>query len=88
MTCIEVEKDTVGQCTGLKDIKQILIHEGDICKDKLGKLFTVYFDNKYACFFLRDKNNEIMAIYPGILLEIIGNIYTDKELLESEPTNE
>ena len=76
------EEYIVMQCTGLRDIKGILICEGDICKDKFGKLFTVYFDNKYACFFLKDKNSEIMAIYPDILLEIIGNIYENPELLE------
>lgn len=82
MTCIEVEKDTVGQCTGLKDIKQILIYEGDICKDKLGNLFEVYFDKRYCCFFLRNKNKEIMAFYPDIELEVLGNIYENMELLQ------
>ena len=69
---IDDSDNIVMQCTGLKDIKQILIYEGDICKDKFGKLFTVYFDNKYACFFLRDKNNEIMAIYPDINIPILN----------------
>lgn len=78
----EFDDAVLMQCIDLKDKNDKVIYEGDICKDKLGNLFEVYFDNRYCCFFLRNKNKEIMAFYPGIELEIMGNIYENMELLQ------
>lgn len=88
----EVIPETIGQCTGLKDIKgKEMIYEGDIVKvgddyEVYGLMASevreVYFG--YGGFRLKSKNPEYKGCWleDGKDVEIIGNIYDNPELLE------
>ena len=94
----EVDKETVGQYTGLKDLNMQEIYEGDIVKVKLYKgEEEKYFIGKVEYFgsnFIVDAdNNSEYHVYDldgfGIDYrynledcEVIGTIYDNPELLE------
>jgi len=72
------------QYTGLKDKNNIEIYEGDIIHTSEGS-FEVYWDEDYLLFYLKGSENIPIALdMDSKYLEVIGNIYENKELLESK----
>ena len=87
-TMFEVIPETVGQYTGLKDKNGKRIFEGDIVTTKFNernKPYATIYDEELAAFIGRDKNNfnfTTLGCIDNSLIEIIGNIHDNPELLK------
>ena len=89
----EVIPDTICQCTGLKDKNGKLIWENDIieCKDGKHNFQTqIEWDAYCAGFIFQDTQTSAVSLDTitanGLYSEskVIGNIFDNKELVESE----
>ena len=88
----DVDRDTICQCTGLKDKNGKLIWENDIVRDEQGNFYKAFWQNNYYQFswvcvktdvFLIGTKWDLWSI-KSFEIEVIGNIFDNKELLESE----
>lgn len=87
---VEVDSSTICQCTGLKDKNGKLIWENDIIRDKNGNFYKAFWQNN--CYQLSCVKSDIFLIgakwdllcFKDFEIEVIGNIFDNKELLESE----
>ena len=90
-----VKPQTIGQCTGLKDMHGNLIFEGDILKlhgegaKKFSEVHRIFwFKDRWAlrAYKAGDSVRRVSwVIDKGKNTEIIGNIHDNPELLEGKP---
>ena len=98
-TMIEVDPTTICQCTGLKDKNGKLIWENDVVKatvrqnslcqsSSYSDFYQISYQEKYCYFYLKKKNNNLLFdgnwSYYLKTIEVIGNVFDNPELLESE----
>lgn len=87
---ISVDEKTVGQFTGIHDINNKEIYEGDIIKSSSGTIYYIVYNSELACF------NTVVAKYNSydehlifskgsisrFSIEVIGNIHDNPELIK------
>ena len=83
---IDVDENTIGQYTGLKDRNQVEIYEGDIVRKFNGIIGKVIYEHSE---FIIDVTNNKKLDYGRLdlienFVEVIGNIYDNPDLLEKE----
>lgn len=83
----KVDPTTICQCTGLKDKNGKLIWGKDIIRCKLGKAIILWDEAQWKV----KKCDEVFIWYKDLYFwvsdrnaEVVGNIFDNKELLESE----
>ena len=86
----EVDAETIGQCTGLKDKNGVLIFEGDVLKNNRNgfeSIVVVNYDLGLLGYDFRNHKNQrehyvSSSVEQNYNLEIIGNIHDNPEMLK------
>ena len=84
----EVDRDTICQCTGLKDTDGKMIWENDIIKCKFGIAVAVWDKSEWRIKLVKDniwrKDLHYWVVEDNQRTEVVGNIFDNPELLEIE----
>lgn len=87
----EIDPSTICQCTGLKDKNGKLIWENDIVRDEYGNFYKAFWQNNYYQFSFCAKTGVFpigakwnLCSFKSYEIEVVGNIFDDPELSESE----
>jgi uncharacterized phage protein (TIGR01671 family) len=74
----EVDPETVGQYTGLKDKNGVKIFEGDILNGRHYTNIAVEWDERICSFIMFDKETELgYSCTDGYAYEVTSNIHED-----------
>ena len=74
--------DPIMQYTGLKDKNGTAIYEGDVVRDSFEGISVVTWCSNSASFYCKYPDDGLGMDEFGGLLEVIGNIYENPELID------
>jgi uncharacterized phage protein (TIGR01671 family) len=84
--CFLIDKNTISRCTGLRDKNGTLIWENDIINTQCGKAIVVWDKAEWRIKWIKDTiwRKDLYFWVNERQCEVIGNIFDNPELLESE----
>lgn len=87
----EIDPSTLCRCTGRRDKNDNLIWENDIVRDEYGNFYKAFWQNNYYQFSFCLKTGVFSTgakwnlwSFKSFEIEVIGNIFDDKELEKGE----
>ncbi len=83
----EVDRNTICQCTGLRDKNGKLIWENDIVRDEYGNFYKAFWQNNYYQFSFCLKTGVFSTgakwnlwSFKSFEIEVIGNVFDNTDL--------